>query len=166
MIDGPELLGRRHSTSELCCGKDSLDFYLRRFALKNQLGRSARSYVIHTESKVIGYYSLCPTGLSRKLALSNILQGQGNLDPIPGVLLARLALDKTQHGRGLGQALLKDALLRSINGAEIIGGRVIFVYAIDDSARSFYAHFGFEPSLVEENILMLLVKDAQAVMSS
>ena len=163
MIKGPELLRRHHSTSDFRCGKDSLDFYLKRFALKNQGGGSARTYVIHRDGAVIGYYSLCPSGLSRKLARKNVLQGQGRLDPVPAVLLARLAVDKTQHGKGLGKALLKDALLRAINGAEVIGGRVIFVHAIDDAARIFYEHFGFEPSPVEQSVLMLLIQDAKAM---
>lgn len=162
MIDGPELLQKHHSTSKFCCGKDSLDFFLKRFALKNQAGGSARTYVIHTEGNVIGYYSLCPSGLARKLALTDILKGQGKLDPIPGILLARLAVDESQHGKGLGKALLKDAILRSLNGIEAIGGRVIFVHAIDDNARIFYEHFGFESSPVDDNVLMLLVQDAKA----
>lgn len=166
MIEGPELLQKHHSTSDFCCGKDSLDFFLKRFALKNQTGGSARTYVIHAEGKVIGYYSICPSGLARKLALKDILKGQGKLDPIPGVLLARLAVDETQHGKGLGKALLKDALLRALNGVELIGGRVIFVHAIDDSARIFYEHFGFESSPIDENVLMLLVQDAMAAIGA
>lgn len=162
MIDGPELLEKRHSTSDFCCGKESLDFFLKRFALKNQAGGSARTYVTHIEGNVIGYYSLCPSGLARKLALTEILTAQGNLDPIPGILLARLAVDKSQHGKGLGKALLKDAILRSLNGIETIGGRIIFVHAIDDDARIFYEHFGFESSPVDDKVLMMLVQDAKA----
>lgn len=162
MIEGPELLERRHSTRGFCCGKDSLDFFLKRFALKNQAGGTARTYVIHREGLVVGYYSLCPTGLSRKLVLTDILKGQGNLDPVPGILLARLAVDETERGKGIGKALLKDALIRSVNGADVIGGRVILVHAIDDSARVFYEHFGFESSPIDENVLMLLMQDARA----
>ena len=166
MFEGPELLERRHSTAEFSCGKDSLDFFLKRFALKNQLGGTARTYVVHTESKVVGYYSLCPSGLSRQFALKSILIGQGKLNPIPAVLLARLAVDESHHGIGLGKALLKDALLRAVQGAEVIGGRVIFVHAIDDSARIFYEHFGFESSPIDENVLMLLVQDAKAALGA
>jgi GNAT superfamily N-acetyltransferase len=166
LIEGPELLERRHSTAEFIGGKESLDFFLKRFALKNQAGGTARTYVIHTEGRVVGYYSLCPSGLSRQFALKNILKGQGKLDPIPAVLLARLAVDETEHGRGLGKALLKDALLRAISGAETIGGRVIFVHAIDDGARRFYKHFGFESSPIDENVLMLLMQDAKAALDA
>ena len=74
------------------------------------------------------------------------------------MLLARLAVDETQHGKGLGKAPLKDAILLSINGADMIGGRVIFVHAIDDNARVFYEHFDFEQSPIEENVLMLLMQ--------
>ena len=162
MLEGPELFRQHHATSGFSCGKDSLDFFLKRFALKNQTGGSARTYVVHSNGNVVAYYSLCPGGLARKLALTNVLKGQGNLDPVPGVLIARLAVDKKQHGTGLGKALLKDAILRSLNGADTIGGRVIFVHAIDSSARMFYEHFGFKPSPVDENVLMLLVQDVKA----
>ncbi len=108
----------------------------------------------------MGYYSLCPSGLGRKFAIANILKGQGKLDPIPAVLLARLAVDESEHGKGFGKALLKDALYRAIQGAHTIGGRVIFVHAIDDSARIFYEHFGFEQSPFDEHTLMLLMRDA------
>lgn len=162
MINGPELLQKHHSTSNFCCGKQSLDFFLKRFALKNQAGGSARTYVIHSDGNVLGYYSLCPSGLARKLALTNILKGQGQLDPIPGILLARLAIDESQQGMGLGKALLKDAILRCLSGIEALGGRVIFVHAIDDNAHLFYECFGFEASPIDENVLMLLAQDAKA----
>jgi len=164
LIAGPELLDRSHLTEQFCCGKESLDFWLKRFALRNQGGGTARTYVIQREQAVLGYYSLCPGGLARKFALADILKGQGKLNPIPAVLLARLAVDESEHGKGLGKALLKDALLRAVQGAHTIGGRVIFVHAIDENARVFYEHFGFEQSPFDENTLMLLMQDARSAL--
>lgn len=162
MITGPEVLDETHSTDEFNCGRNSLDFFLKRQALKNQSDGSTRTFVIHLDHRVIGYYAVCPSSLSRKLAIREALKGQSKFDPIPGVLIARLAVSEAHQGLGFGKALLKNALLRSLDAAEQIGGRVIFVHAIDDSARVFYEHFGFESSPIDANVLMLLIQDAKA----
>lgn len=164
MITGPELLTREHSLTEFDCGKQSLTDWLQRFALQSQAGDSARTYVLHRDMRVIGYYSICPASISREATLTRILTGLGRYDSVPAILIARLALDRKEHGQKLGAALLKYALLQAIEGANAIGGRAILVHALDDEAQSFYEYFGFESSPVADRTLMLLMKDARANM--
>lgn len=164
MIIGPELLTRQHSLHQFDCGKPSLTNWLKRFALQSQAGDSARTYVLHRHFQVIAYYSICPSSINREFALTRVLRGLGRYESVPAILIARLALDRKDHGQNLGAALLKYALIQVIKAADAIGGRVILVHALDDDAKSFYEHFGFEPSLVAERTLMLLMKDARAIM--
>lgn len=166
MITGPEPLTRAHSLTEFDCGKQSLTDWLQRFALQSQAGDSARTYVLHRDMRVIGYYSICPSSISREASLARVIRGLGRYDSVPAILIARLALDRNEHGQLLGAALLKYALLQAIEGADAIGGRVILVHALDDQAKRFYEHFGFEPSPVADRTLMLLMKDARASIAS
>ena len=164
MITGPELLSRQHNVDEFDCGKPSLNDWLQRYAMQNQRGDATRTYVVHRDQRVIGYYSLCPTSIARTTALPRILKGLGRHDQVPAILLARLAIDVGEQGKQLGASLLKEAILQAISGADSIGGRAILVHAIDDDAELFYAHFGFESSTVAEHTMMLLMKDARAAM--
>ena len=166
MITGPELLTRAHSLTEFDCGKQSLTDWLQRFAMQSQAGDSASTYVLHRDMRVIGYYSICPSSSSREASLARILRGLGRYDSVPAILIARLALDRNEHGRRLGAALLKYALLQAIEGADAIGGRVILVHALNNAAKAFYEHFGFEPSPVADRTLMLLMKDVRASIAS
>ena len=165
LITGPELLTREHSLTEFDCGKRSLTDWLQRYALQSQAGDSARTYVLHRDMRVVGYYSICPSSISREASLARIIRGLGRYDRIPAILIARLALDTSEHGQQLGAALLKYALLQAIEGAEAIGGRVIMVHALDADAQSFYEYFGFESSPAAERTLMLLMKDARKNMA-
>jgi GNAT superfamily N-acetyltransferase len=153
-----ELLSSDHNVSQFDCGKHaSLTDWLKRFARMNQASGDTRTYVIHRNHRVAGYYSLAPGSVSRKEATARASKAAP--DPIPIVLLARLALDQREQGQGLGSALLKDALQRAYAGAEIIGGRAILVHAIDADAAVFYRKYGFEPCPGLELHLMLLMKD-------
>jgi GNAT superfamily N-acetyltransferase len=123
----------------------------------NQASGDTRTYVLHRELSVVGYYSLAPGSISRKEAIPRASKSAP--EPIPIVLLARLALDKREQGQGVGKALLKDALKRAYAGAEIIGGRAILVHAIDEEAAAFYGKYGFESCHRMDFHLMLLMKD-------
>lgn len=166
MISGPDILTREHSLTEFDCGKQSLTDWLQRFALQSQAGDSARTYVLHRNMRVIGFYSVCPSSIAREASLARIVKGLARYDYVPAILIARLALDRREHGQQLGAALLKYALVQAVEAADAIGGRVILVHALDDAAQRFYEHFGFEPSPIEERTLMLLMKDARASMAS
>lgn len=109
-------------------------------------------------SRVAGYYALTTGAVHKHESPQRIAKGLAN-HPIGVVLLARLAVDQTQQGKGLGKALLFDALSRIEEAAGIVGVRAVLVHAIDDGARRFYLHFGFEESPVDPNRLLLLLKD-------
>ena len=160
-LSAVELLVSDHDVAEFDCGKHpSLTQWLKRFARMNQASGDSRTYVVHRRLAVVGYYSLAPGSVSRKEA--TVRASKSAPEPIPIVLLARLAVDKREQGQGLGSALLKDALHRAYAGAEIIGGRAILVHAIDGEAATFYRRFGFESCPGLELHLMLLMKDVRA----
>jgi GNAT superfamily N-acetyltransferase len=119
----------------------------------NQASGDTRTYVVHRDLKVTGYYSLAPGSISRKEA--TLRAAKSAPEPIPIVLLARLAVEKREQGQGLGRALLKDALERAYSGAQIIGGRAVLVHAIDADAAAFYRNYGFESCPGLELHLML-----------
>jgi len=130
----------------------------------NQASGDTRTYVVHRNLRVVGYYSLAPGSFSRKEATARASRSAS--EPIPIVLLARLALDKAEQGQGLGAALLKDALQRAFAGAEIIGGRAVLVHAIDAEAAAFYRKYGFESCPGLELHLMLMMKDLRATLGA
>jgi GNAT superfamily N-acetyltransferase len=154
-----EAISELHDLSRFDCGgHESLTDWLKRFALTNQKNESARTYVVHRNGLVVGYYSISAGSVSVEEAPARISKGLAR-HPIPVILLARLAVDKHEKGTGLGKALLKDALLRIAQAADIVGARAVLVHAIDEPAKKFYLHFDFEPSPIHELQLMLLMKD-------
>ena len=154
-----EAISENHDVSRFDCGgHESLNDWLKRFALTNQRNESARAYVVHRSGMVVGYYSISAGSVSVEEAPTRISKGLAR-HPIPVILLARLAVDKNEKGAGLGRALLKDALVRIAQAADIVGARAVLVHAIDEQASKFYLHFGFEPSPIHELQLMLLMKD-------
>jgi GNAT superfamily N-acetyltransferase len=154
-----EPLSRAHDVSRFDCGRHPfLNEWLRKYALQNQAGASARTYVVHRSGAVVGYYSIAAGSVSRQQSTARAAQGLAN-HPVPISLLARLAVDQSEQGRGLGSALLKDALLRIEGAAEVLGMRAVLVHAIDDEARAFYERFNFELCPGDSQHLMLLMKD-------
>lgn len=125
-----------------------------------------QTYVIHIDNRIIGYYSLCPGSIERESVIPRILRGIAGYAEIPIILLARLAIDVNEHGKGLGASLLKDAFQRAINAAVAIAGRAIVVHAIDDDAVRFYEHFDFAPSPNDDRALMILMKDVRAMLGT
>jgi GNAT superfamily N-acetyltransferase len=143
------------------CGVAPLNDFLRKHAWHNQQNRSARTYVVPRGHRVVGYYSLAAASVQREEAAPRVAKGLAK-HPIPVVLLAQLAVDQNEKGKGLGTALLKDALLRSLQGADIIGCRAVLVHAKDQAAQAFYRKFGFESSPIDEFHLYVLMKDIKA----
>jgi GNAT superfamily N-acetyltransferase len=161
-----ETLSAEHDVSRFDCGThESLNDWLKRFALLNQKNESVRTYVVHRNRSVIGHYSISAGSVFAEEAPARISRGLAR-HPIPVILLARLAIDKDEKGAGLGKALLKDALLRIASAANIVGARAVLVHAIDESAKKFYLHFNFEPSPIHELQLMLLMKDLRKALES
>src|SRR5262249_14170007 len=135
-----------------------LNLYLRSYALQNQKRGIVRNYVTtHAESKIIvGYYSLVYASIDQKLLPPKRVKGLGRYD-IPVMLLARLAVDRREQGKGLGKALLKDVVLRTMQAAEIAGLKLLLVHAKDEAAADFYSKYGFEPVLNDPLKLFLPV---------
>lgn len=156
-----EKLGEHHQLSAFDCGNRALNDWLKRFALVNQRGDAAQTYVVHHRQAVVGYYSLAVGSVRPEEATGRAVKGQARR-PIGVILLARLAVDQRARGKGLGKALLRDALLRINGAADIVGARAVLVHAIDAEAAQFYKHFHFEPSPVDPLTLMLLMKDLRA----
>ncbi len=154
----PTLLTKQHDLSGFDCGKQPLNDFLLNFALQNQAGGSSRTYVVLRENRVVGYYSLAPASVLPADAPARVTKGQGNY-PVPVILMARLGLDSKEQGKGLGKALLRDALRRALQGSEAIGGRAFLVHAKDEDARAFYSKFGMEESPTNPLHLFLLFKD-------
>lgn len=157
-------LDASHDVDGFDCGKEPLDRFLQRHALVNQKAGSAQTYVVcRGEQRVAGYYSLAVGAVEHADAPGRVGKGLAR-HPIPVMLLARLAIDRAEQGKGLGKALLKDALLRTAQAAEIAGIRALLVHAKDDEARAWYEQFDFEPSPTDPYHLFLLMKDLRALL--
>ena len=141
-LKAPVLLTRGHDRSAFDCGIPALNEYLKQYALQNQKKHAARTYVGTRGHRVVGYYSLAYGSVTLEEAPQSVKSGLAR-HPIPVILLARLAVDTAERGRGIGAALLKDALLRTLQAAEIAGLRAMIVHAKDDAAKRFYETFGF-----------------------
>jgi GNAT superfamily N-acetyltransferase len=162
----PAPLTKSHDLSPFDCGKESLNDFLQKYALQNQSGGSARTYVLTTEEeRVIGYYSLAPGSVVLEDAPSRISKGQAR-HPIPIILMARFAIDTNFQGQGLGRALFFDALTRSLHASEEIGGRAFAVHAKDEEAVAFYKKFDMEPSPQNARHLFLLFKDVRNLLNT
>ncbi|TAK52242.1 MAG: N-acetyltransferase [Gammaproteobacteria bacterium] len=119
---------------------------------------SAQTYVLARALTVLGYYSLAASAVTHDEATERVRRGLAR-HPIPVILLARLAVDRPLQGKGIGSALLKDALLRAASAAATIGARALLVHAKDDDAKAFYEHLDFEPSPSDPYHLLLMMKD-------
>ena len=158
---GPvEKLRADHELIAFDCGKEELNRFLHRFALANQQANSTQTYVACRDKAVVGYYSLTVGAVSHAAAAERVRKAMPRY-PISVMILARLAVDARQAGQGLGKALLKDALLRTAQAADIAGIRALLVHAKDDDAKAFYEHFDFEPSPTDPYHLFLLMKNIQ-----
>ena len=153
-----EKLRREHVLDRFDCGKENLNHFFKRQAWSNQQAHSTQTYVLAKELTVFGYYSLAAGSVSHDQATERVKKGLAR-HPIPVILLARLAVDVSRQGKGVGAALLKDALLRTAQAADTIGARALLVHAKDDSAKAFYQHFTFEPSPSDPCHLLLIMKD-------
>jgi GNAT superfamily N-acetyltransferase len=165
-LSAVEKLCSRHQVKGFKSGKHSLDLFLKRYALRNQDVDSAQTYVVHRNDCVVGYYSLTAGCVDRADCTPTIKADIPPDYPIPVILLARLAVDRREQGRGLGTGLLKDALFRVASAAEIVGARAVLVHAIDANAKAFYEHFEFEEFPVGSLHLMLRMKDVRAMISA
>lgn len=146
------------------CGQAALNQFLQRYALVNQKANSAQTYVCCHGERVVGFYSLAVGSVDPDAAPSRVMKGLAR-HSVPVMILARLAVDKAHQRKGLGQALLKDALLRTAQAADIAGIRCLLVHAKDDAARQWYESWEFDPSPTDPYHLFLLLKDLKSLLS-
>lgn len=142
----PVPLADHHQKDDFSCGTESLDNWLKRRAMKNQAQGASRTYVVCDEARVVAYYALA----------SGAVVGA---ESTPVVVLGRLAVDSSLHGKGFGRALIRDAGMRVLQAADAIGIRGMTVQALSDEAKVFYEHVGFEPSPLDPRLLMITLAD-------
>lgn len=159
-LSAPVPLDAQHHLDSFDCGKHALNDWLRRHARQAQASGSARSFVVCEAERVVGYFSLTVGQIDALEAPERVRRGMGHY-PIPVIILARLAVDKACHGRGVGTGMLQDAIRRTLKIAADAGIRALLTHPIDESAQQFYRRFGFEPTPLRERQLILLLKDAR-----
>jgi GNAT superfamily N-acetyltransferase len=142
-----------HENDAFSCGEAALDLWLKTRAIKNEQNRASRTYVLAENSRIVGYYALAAGSVSQKITPGNMRRNMP--EPIPVMLLARLAVDKSVQGEGIGKALVRDAILRTRQAAEIAGIRAMLVHAMHGRAADFYRSCGFLPSHVDSLTLLL-----------
>jgi len=157
-----EKLRRDHPIDGFTCGREELDRFLIRFAFANQQAGASQTYLGLHHSEVIGFYSLVVGEVAYGDAPARLTKGLAR-HPVPIMLLARLAVSAAWRGRHIGGGLLKDAMRRTLQAAEIAGIRAFAVHAKDADARRFYEHFGFVASPTDPLHLYLLIKDIRRV---
>ena len=146
------------------CGNPALNQFLQRYALVNQNANSAQTYVCCNSGAVTGFYSLAVGSVEPETVPPRVVKGLAR-HAVPVMILARLAVDQAHHRKGLGQTLLRDALLRTAQAADIAGIRALLVHAKDDSARQWYESWDFEPSPTDTFHLFLMIKDLKACLT-
>ncbi len=160
-ITPPQALQATHDVSAFDCGKDALTGWIRHTAKKSE-ARGARTFVVcAAKNRVIGYYALAAGAVDRVRSPSALSRNMP--DPIPVIVLARLAVDKEWSGKGIGAGLLKDALRRALAVSQNVGARAMLLHAIDDEAAAFYRQYGFKPFASEPRTLFLPLEHAAAV---
>ena len=160
----PEKLNSSHQIEGFNSGNSQLDDWLKRRALKNELDGASRTYVLCAGEVVVAYYCLANGAVAQTIATGGVRRNMP--DPIPVMVIGRLAVDHRWQGKGIGRALLRDAILRTLQAAEIAGIRAILIHAISEDAKQFYEKCGFTASQIDPMTLMVKVKDAIASLGS
>ena len=156
----PEPLAAQHQTDAFDSGVPSLDDWLKRRAAQNQASGASRTFVTCDAQRIVGYYALASSAVAPAQAPGRFRRNMP--DPIPVVVLGRLAIDKSQQGKGLGRALFQDAARRVIHAAEAIGIRGMLVHALSADAKTFYLRLGLAESPIEPMMLMVTLDELRA----
>jgi GNAT superfamily N-acetyltransferase len=159
-LSRPSTLSEAHDCTRFDSGSPQLDAWLRERALRNQGTGASRTYVACDGVRVVAFYSLAAGAIAYRQAPGKLRRNMP--DPIPVMVLGRLAVDRAFQRRGLGRALLQDTILRTLQAADIAGMRAILVHAKDESAQRFYERFGFLASPANPRTLALPLQDASA----
>jgi len=157
-----EKLRHDHAVGAFDCGHHALNRFLHQYALVNQVSGSSTTYVGVSDQTVIGYYSLAVGSVEYEEAPARITQGLAH-HPVPIALLAKLAVDQQWQNRGVGKGLLRDAMLRTLHAADILGIRAMMVHAKDEGVKGFSQHFNFSPSPSDPLQLMMILNDVRQI---
>jgi GNAT superfamily N-acetyltransferase len=160
-LQAPVPLADHHDVEAFASGAPTLDAWIRRKARANQASGASRTYVLCRGDRVVGFYALAAGSVSHYLSPRKLRQNMP--DPVPVIVLGRLAVDAREQGHGLGRALLRDAVLRVAAAAREVGVAAMLVHALNDQAKAFYVAAGFEPSPVVPMVLILRIKDIHAL---
>jgi len=164
-LRAPEPFSASHRATDFECGEPSLDDWLKRRALPNQLTGASRTFVVVDDAQCVrGYYALAVGAVSHQLASGSVRRNMP--DPIPVMVLARLAVDRGAQGIQLGGALLKDAVNRTVSVSQDAGVRALLVHALNDLAKQFYEHYGFQVSPTHGMTSMLSLPAAKTSRAS
>ena len=161
-IGAPHKLSPAHDLSQFRCGEPALDDWLRRRALPNEASGSSRTYVVRAGQRVVGDYALANGAVTHTESPKRIRRNMP--DPVPVMVLGRLAVDQEFQGRGIGTGLLRDAVLRTVQAAEIAGIRAILVHALSEAAKRFYEEHGFVAAPMDPFTLMITVAEAKKML--
>ena len=159
-----EKLRRDHPVEGFDCGQEELNRHLMRYAWQNQQAAASQTYVGLVGDTIVGFHTLVVGEVTHEQAPERLKKGFAR-HPVPILLLARLAVDRRWHSQGVGKALLKDAMERTLQAADIAGIRALAVHAKDEEARRFYQHFDFTPSPVDPMHLFVLLKDVRRILA-
>ena len=160
MLRAPEPLTPDHDIAGFGCGVASLDHWLQRRAAANQASGASRTFVVCEDTRVVGYYALASSAVVPAATPGRFRRNMP--DPVPVVVLGRLAVAISHRGLGLGRALFQDAALRVIHAADAIGIRGLVVHALSEEAKAFYLRLGLDESPLDPMTLMVTVADLQA----
>ncbi len=158
----PRLISDADDVASFDSGEPTLDSYLRNRASANNVGGGSSCFVTCREGRVVGYYALAASSVTRAECPGKVRRNMP--EPVPVILLSRLAVDRKEQGNGVGADLLRDAIMHTIQAAEHIGVRAMLVHALHADARQFYLHYGFDASPTDDLHLYLLIKDAKATL--
>lgn len=158
-LQPPQPIQPDHDLSNFNCGRPNLDDWLRKRAIKNEAAGASRTYVVCENGEVRAYYCLATGSVEAEQAPGRVRRNMP--DPIPVMVIGRLAVDARMQGSGIGRGLLKDAVLRTLKVAEIAGIRAILVHALDEEAADFYRRYDFLDSPIDPLVLMLPLDTAR-----
>lgn len=159
-LSPPELLTEHHDLEPFTSGVESLDTWLKRRALKNQLSGASRTFVVCEGQRVVAYYALASSAVAVADTSGRFRRNMPDL--IPVVVLGRLAVDRSYQGKGIGRALVRDAGYRVVQAADAIGIRGLVVHALSPEAKAFYEAVGLDPSPLDPLTLMITLADLRA----
>ncbi len=162
-VAAPEHLTSQHDLVAFDSGIPALDDWLKRRALANEQTGGSRTYVVCAGGRVVGYYALATGGVAQEVATGRVRRNMP--EPVPVMVLGRLAVDRAYQDRGLGASLLRDAILRTVQAAELGGIRAVLVHAISEEAKRFYERHGFVESPIDPMTLMITIADARRALA-